>query len=126
MKKVIDDEFMKELLEQRVPTVLELLEEYKFYGSKSVIKDLVELVQKYMNNDSYKFIINDMLDKPIKIIESGYTTDIVDDNYVFTKREHVVIKSEGHLMEYIRLKLREGFNINITNNKNSATVNIEL
>jgi hypothetical protein len=37
-----------------------------------------------------------------------------------------MIKSEEHLIEYIRLKLREGFNINIINNKNNATINIEL
>lgn len=47
MSSTIDDEFIKELLEQRVPIVLEVLEECKLYGSCSVVRDLVKLVQKY-------------------------------------------------------------------------------
>jgi hypothetical protein len=55
MRSKIDNEFIKELLEQRVPIVLEVLEECKLYGGCSVIRDLVKLVHKYdVDNEDMK------------------------------------------------------------------------
>jgi hypothetical protein len=77
-------------------------------------------------NDNLKFIVYDTQDKPIQIVHSDYKSEIIDGNYVFTKNEHVMIKSEDHLMEYIRFKLREGYNISIINKNDNVTINIKL
>ena len=79
-----------------------------------------------MQDSDLIFILNEETDKPIRIIHDDYTTSIEDRNYIFTKKEKVIINSEEHLMKYITMKLREGYSVNI-NNKNSDTiVNIEL
>jgi len=78
-----------------------------------------------MKNNEFEFIMEEIPDKPIKVVHSDYSTEVIDNNYVFSKKEYVVIQSEDQLIEYIRLKLREGFNVNINNNS-SITIDINL
>lgn len=79
-----------------------------------------------MEDSKLIFIINEKTDKPIKIVHDDYTANISDGNYIFSKKERVIISSEEQLIEYIIMKLREGYNVNINNKNSSVTIDIKL